>query len=363
MSNRSHPRIAFLTSFPNDVSVGSGVVRMISGYVRALQKLNVEADFIHARFHPKSYLNLAVRRLLFNKHLNLHDYDIVIGSDFDGFSLTASRPPKIVLNGGILADIVRFEQGRIQRILRHLALRECQNVRSAAFTVVPSQYTAQKVQELYGISREHIRIIPPGINYAYWQNLLATAEKADHNPPTILCVAKHYPRKGIADLIEALPFVIRAVPGVRLSLVGGGPQFEFHQELARQRGVFRYIEFVGDVNDDARLARYYRKAQIFCLPTYHETFGIVFLEAMAAGLPVVAYRSTAVPEVVSPNEGLLTPVGDIARLAQNLVTLLLNRTLREQMGAAGRRKVRQFSWQASAQELLRLLHTVLPRNV
>ncbi len=356
-------KIAFLTSFPMDLTVGSGVVRMITGFCETLKQLGFPVALIHPEFNPASYLNLAVQRLRFNKHLNLDGYDLVIGSDFDGFTLTRNQPLKIVLNGGILADIVRFEQGLTQRILRHLSLRECQNVRSAAFTVVPSQYTAQKVQELYGIGRERIRIIPPGIDHLYWQNLLETAEKADHNPPTILCVAKQYPRKGISDLIKALPTVLHSVPNVRLRLVGAGPQWEQNKRLAHEIGVSHRIDFVGDVNDDALLARYYRNAHVFCLPTYHETFGLVFLEAMAAGLPVVTYAATAVPELVSPEEGLLAPPGDVARLAQNLVTLLLNQTLRQRLGRAGRRKVSRFSWQNSARKLISALESLSFRNV
>ena len=348
-------RIALITSFPNDVSVGSGVVRMMRGYGQALKDRGLQVDLIQPDYHPASYLNLAVRRLRFNKYLLLKNYDWVIGSDFDGFTIRDGQLPKIVLNAGILADIIRFESGKTQSILKHLSLRECQNVHSAQAVIVPSKYTAQKVREFYGVSPRRIRIIPLGIDLERWQAHLKKVRQKPDRPPTILCVAKQYPRKGIADLIRAHAKILTALPQVHLCLVGSGPEFEANRKLAQNMGIAANINFVGDVNDDALLAEYYRNADVFCLPSYHETFGIVFVEAMAAGLPVVAYRTTAVPEVVAENTGILIEQGNIDRLAQNLVNLLSDVKLRQELGRAARMHARKFTWENSAERLIPLL--------
>ncbi len=351
-------RIALLTSFPPDVTVGSGVVRMIIGYAKALRQVGLQAEIVHPTFKPTSYLNLAVRRLTFNKKLKLADYDLLIGSDFDGFAFAAGSMPKIVLNGGILADIVRFENGPTRRILEHLSKRECQNVRSALRVVVPSAYTARKVRQYYGVSPERIAVIPLAIDRDYWQNLLHHAKEEFSRPPTILCVAKQYRRKGIADLIRAFSLVRKKVSQVRLRLVGNGPEFDNNRALAQKLTLGNTVEFVGDVADDTRLAAYYRNADIFCLPSYHETFGFVFLEAMVAGLPVVAYRTTAVPEVVPEEAGLLLEAGNIDRLAENLVTLLFDVRQRQERARAGQRSAEKFSWQVAGLRLASLIGAV-----
>ncbi len=349
------PRIALLTSFPLDVTVGSGVVRMITGYAQALKAFGLPVDVIHPSFKATSYRNMALQRLRFNRTLNLGHYDLLIGSDFDGFTFRHGTIPKIVLNGGLLADIVRFEQGQIRRVLELLAGRECQNVRSALWVVVPSAYTARKVEEYYRVPREKIAVIPLGIDAQRWTQLLARAPEESSCPPTILCVAKQYPRKGIGDLIRAFPLVRKKIPEVRLRLVGAGPEFENNRALAQKLGLENIVEFAGDVGDDVRLAAYYRNADIFCLPSYHETFGIVLLEAMTAGLPVVAYRATAVPEVVDESAGILSDPGKIDLLAQNLVTLLFDAQRRQEMGRAGQKRAERFTWQVAGKQLASLI--------
>ena len=357
MSNKTvhNLRIALISSFPANVSVGSGVVRIVQGYGQILKEQGFHVDLIQPEFQPTSYLNLAVQRLRFNKILQPENYDLMIGSDFDGFTITDRGLPKIVLNAGILADIVRFESGKTQRVLKHLSLRECQNVLSAQAVIVPSKYTAQKVQELYGVSSRRLHIIPLGIDWERWQTHLSKASQSRKRPPTILCVAKQYPRKGIADLIRAFAKILTELSQTHLCLVGGGPEFEANRTLAQNLGIAAKIDFIGDVNDDAVLAGYYRNADVFCLPSYHETFGIAFVEAMAAGLPVVAYRTTAVPEVVDESAGILVEPENIDRLAQNLVTLFFDAKLRRKMGRAGQTHARKFTWKKSAAQLIPLL--------
>ncbi|NOX89593.1 MAG: glycosyltransferase family 4 protein [Calditrichaeota bacterium] len=359
-------RIALFTSFPLDVTVGSGVVRMINGYYKALTRLNQNVDLIHPDFKAESYLNLAVQRISFNKKIvrkNWRGYDLIIGSDFDGFALNSVGTPKIVLNAGILADIVRFEKGRTAEILKHLARRECRNVRQAETVVVPSQYAAGKVGELYGVDFERIKIIPLGIDLLEWENRLKRVEVEENRNPTILCVARQYPRKGVSDLIKAFARVCGIIPEVRLNIVGGGPDFLKNRKLAKESGIERFVRFEDDLADEERLAYFYKSADIFCLPSYHETFGIVFLEAMTAGLPIVTCGTTAIPEVVSKEEGFLCAPGDCGDLSNKLLTLLQNPRLRKKMGERGKKKVRNFGWDRSGFELMRLIQTLLASGI
>ncbi len=353
--------IALLTSFPLDLTIGSGVVRMIQGYATAFKQLGHRVKIFHPQFSASSYLNLAVRRLAFNRAIQtavFSHFDLVLASDFDGFCLQHLPIPKIVLNAGILADIVRFEQGKTARILQHLAHRECQNVLSAQRVVTPSQYTAQKVVHHYGLSPQNVTAIPLGIDHQFWQQMSSRVPPASPKETTILCVARHYPRKGIADLLQAFARVIQHASHVRLVLVGGGSELPKNRARAKQLKLLNKVTFVGDLANQQQLASFYQQADIFCLPSYHETFGLVFLEAMMFGLPIVTYASTAIPEVVSADLGFLCEPGDIDSLAEKLLTLVNHRELRIQMGRQAQKYVRQFSWQRAARSLLQLYRTL-----
>lgn len=361
MSESRSLKIAIITSFPLDLTVGSGVVRMILGYATALKSLGHRVQIFHPQFKANSYLNLAVRRLTFNKKLTIPQgkFDLVIVSDFDGFALSHLNIPKIALNAGILADIVQFEKGKVRQILTHLAKRECQNVKHSDLVVVPSHYTARKITEYYQVKAEKIVVIPLGIDLAFWESLQKETHRFSKNNIEFLCVARQYPRKGIPDLLKAFQKVAHAQRSVHLTVVGGGPQLKQNRLLADQLKISSKVAFTGDLANQRQLAEYYRKADIFCLPSFHETFGLVFLEAMFFSLPIVAYASTAVPEVVGEQCGFLCPPGDIDCLSQKLITLAQNEQLRKSMGRHGQLKAEQFSWLNSARKLLRLAENFL----
>jgi glycosyltransferase involved in cell wall biosynthesis len=138
----------------------------------------------------------------------------------------------------------------------------------------------------------------------------------------------------------------------RLRIVGTGPQGEALQALARALGLSDRVTFLGHIPFD-RLAEEYRSADIFCLPSVQEGFGIVFLEAMAACLPVVACQAAAVPEVVADGEtGLLVPPFDVPALAFVLDRLAIHEADRRRLGEAGRNRVARYDAPVVAQEFL-----------
>ena len=104
-------------------------------------------------------------------------------------------------------------------------------------------------------------------------------------------------------------------------------------------------QFLGAIPSDDVVAQLYQQADIFCLPSVQEGFGIVFLEAMASGLPIVATNATAIPEVVPHGQaGLLVAPGNVAALARALIELLRNPEQRATFGAFGQAHVEQFNW-------------------
>ena len=210
-------RIAFITSYPLDVSIGSGVVRLIEGFTSALNELGHVAHIISPpEIKFTNYLKLANERLRFNRSLRTHDfssYDAIIGSDFDGYNLKIpSRIRYYNINGGILADIASFESGKTRKIIQHLAGREKQNAEKALKVIVPSEYTRQRVHYHYGIDTDKISVIPLGIDVNRLKLFCKKNKRNNKIPPQRLCVARQYPRKGIADLVRAFAFIVKKMP-------------------------------------------------------------------------------------------------------------------------------------------------------
>jgi glycosyltransferase involved in cell wall biosynthesis len=175
----------------------------------------------------------------------------------------------------------------------------------------PSRRTAAAV-EGYGVSDERIAVVPPG-----------TAKPVRPPGPrrspvrALLCVANLVPRKGHELLVEALAR-IRDLDW-SLSCVGSLERdpatARAVRRLIRTVGLGRRITLAGECPPQ-RVSRAYRAADAFVLPSFHEGYGMVFAEAMAHGLPVIATTAGAIPETVPPQAGLLVPPGDPAALAR-----------------------------------------------
>lgn len=188
-------------------------------------------------------------------------------------------------------------------------------------------------------------VIPNGVDVARFTPPAPSAPV--DRPPTILFVGRLETRKGIACLLDAFQRVRSALPAARLRLVGPGVLPPGPQPAG--------VEVLGQVSD-AALPACYHSADVFCAPSIgYESFGIVLLEAMAAGVPIVAsdlpgYRQT----LQHGRQGVLVPPGDPAALAEALTALLQQPARRRALGAAGPARARQFDWGRVAEAVLQL---------
>ncbi|GAA2700492.1 glycosyltransferase family 4 protein [Micromonospora olivasterospora] len=181
--------------------------------------------------------------------------------------------------------------------------------------------------------------------------------------PVVVCVSRLVPRKGQDMLIRAMPEIRRRVPDAALLVVGGGPYRGTLEKLARQAGVERDVVFTGSV-PAVELPAHYAAGDVYAMPCRTrnrgldvEGLGIVYLEASATGLPVVAGDSGGAPDAVREGEtGYVVSGRDVAQLADRVATLLADRDLARQLGAAGRAWVeREWRWEAQAARLAALL--------
>ena len=198
--------------------------------------------------------------------------------------------------------------------------------------------------------------IPNGVDVAS----IASAPLLDGYPrpgKTVLFLGRYdEPRKGMAVLIDALPGLVEHFPGVQVLVVGRGDEDELRSNAG---GLAGHLRFLGQV-DDAAKASALRSADVYCAPnTGGESFGIVLVEAMAAGTPVVASDLHAFRRVLRDGDaGRLVPVEDGAALAAGLVAVLEDNRLANRYVAAGAYAVRRYDWSVVADQIMRVYETV-----
>lgn len=198
-------------------------------------------------------------------------------------------------------------------------------------------------------------VIPNGVDMEQFSrpDLHPIPEFADGRP-NILFVGRLEKRKGLPYLIEAFVHVKREMPAARLIVAGAYDDLEKIPFLLQVHHLgLRDVHFVGRVTEE-ELARYYHTADVFCAPnTGMESFGLVLLEAMASGAPVVASDIEGYHEVIDDGvQGVLVRPEDPEALASALVSLLRDPARRRSMSAAGREKAERYSWRIVAARVL-----------
>ena len=206
----------------------------------------------------------------------------------------------------------------------------------------------------------HYEVIPNGIDYERFAGASpAPLERYREGGPNVLFVGRIEKRKGLKFLLRAMGGVWDHFPAARLIVVGAGPLLEDYRRLVEANRL-ENVEFVGFVPSED-LLRYYQSCDVFCAPsTGQESFGIVLLEAMASGKPLVASDISGYRSVVTHGvHGLLVPPKDEQALALALVRLLSDPDLRARMGQAGRAWAAEFSWDKVAGRVLDFYDRVL----
>lgn len=242
-------------------------------------------------------------------------------------------------------------------ILRRRALS------AADLVIAPTNDTANYVANQQGVAREHIRVLPWALDPQF--EALATAKLAPALPANfppgrvILTVGRWQADeryKGMDTLIAALPRLLTEWPDVQLVAVGEGDDQRWLEQIADGRGVLRHVHFFSGLSYE-QIAACYRACEIFALPSRGEGFGLVYLEAMACGKPVIGGAHGGAPEVIEDGKsGYLVQHGDTEQLATSLEALLVDPQLGHEMGARGRQHVEEnFRFNVFAKSLKKIL--------
>jgi len=348
-------RISFVTATPQSVAEGSGTYVAGIGLRRGLESLGHEVRVVHPQGRP-GILGYTVHRFRFNAGLRaseFRDADLAVGFDMDGYRVAGRTGCRFVTYiHGQLADEARFERGMVAASMRLQARAEAVAARRADRVVTVSQYSRRRIAELYRVPVRKIGVVPNAFDAAAWRAAVDAAAQRPDARPTVLCVARMYPRKNIAALVRATSALRRRVPDVLVRIVGDGPERPSLERLVGQLDLADHVRLAGHL--EARsLAGAYASCDVFCLPSLQEGFGLVVLEAMAAGRPVVACSGTAVEELIEDGvNGVLVRLDDEAELAGARGSLLSDAALQRTMADAGRERLNRFMPTVVARDFL-----------
>ena len=224
-------------------------------------------------------------------------------------------------------------------IFRRIALQRAQRV------LAVSAFTAECAVKAQELDAERVSVLAPALDPSFLE-----AQCSDDTVPiptnstvllTVGRLVSTEPGKGVDSVIRVLPKLLETIPDLYYVVVGGGDLLPKLEEMARASSARDHILFIGKLRLE-ELKHYYARADIFVMPSRQEGFGLVFLEAMVLGKPVIAGDRGGSPEVVQDGvTGFLVDPNDLATLTDRLLQLLRDEGLRKNMGDAGRRRVQQ----------------------
>jgi glycosyltransferase involved in cell wall biosynthesis len=350
-------RLQFITAMPSNIRRGSGCYVGTRTLVEGLRGLGTTIEIVRPQIHLPFF---TATRLLFNEAMRWRDFSAgaTIGIDADGYAIAGKRnsPPHIACIKGVIGDAVRFEAGVSLASMAFHSRLEAKNARRADLVITISRYCAERIADLYGV--KGAVVVPEVIDLTAWRHLFNSIPiRRDLDRFTVLSVCRFYPRKRLDILLRAAAQLRQLIPQLEIRIVGNGPQYKRLQGICAELRLDGIVHWLGDLPLE-KLAQEYKRAHVFCLPSLQEGFGIVFLEAMAAGKPIVAVRASAVPEVVQ--SGILVEPDNPEALADGIIRLYRDPYLCSSLAFAACRDVEQFDVHRIARLFLSEVAKVAP---
>jgi glycosyltransferase involved in cell wall biosynthesis len=276
-------------------------------------------------------------RMMPDMVLKMHqlNFDILHAHAYGYFPLLASvfssKPTVITTHSDPTAKIYPFFDA-----LRSIPIRACD--RLIATTDMEKHHLIRR-----GAKKNRITVIPNGVTLPPLE-----ASKKNYGK-VILCLARlDIAHKGQDILLQAMPKVISKVPDAKLWIVGEGRDSAKLVKLAKELRLEVNVEFTGPVINTTK-ASYLRNSQVLCISPRTESFGVVYLEAMAYGLPIVTTKIGGIPEVVG-DSAILVPANDPNALADALIRVLTDWRLAEDLREKSLERVKRFDWDILVEE-------------
>ena len=304
----------------------------------------------------KSYLKRFSSSLLFLPHLLTENFDVLNSNTMfppmpTYLASRVKKTPVFLTTDGLLSSRLKklgvHDETWLSREATILLEKLVSRLNYDAMIAV-SEYVRREMIGL-GVPPEKIFVVYSGVDTDFFDSIKGCADTS----PSVIFIGNLLPHKRVTDLLHALKIVREEVPNVILRVVGDGPLLKTLEEEVSSLKMERNVAFLGRVSDNYKV-ELLKSSSCLVLPSVMESFGLVFLEGMACGKPVVSYDIPAAKEVIEDGRnGFLVPVGNVKLLAKQILEVLTDSSLARRMGNFGRRLVEErFTWEKTAERTL-----------
>lgn len=243
-------------------------------------------------------------------------------------------------------------RGVMRMLARRFTVSQC----NAVHRIVSPSSAMQAALGKYGV-RTPIEVLPTGLDQAQFRSGDRTRFRTKHgisaDTPTLLYVGRVAHEKNIGFLLNAFRKVLAEIPQALFVIAGEGPALETLRDQAKELGILERIKFIGYLDRDSELLDCYRAADLFVFASKTETQGLVLLEALAQGTPVVSTAYMGTRDVLENARGVRIAVDDVAAFGQAVCHLLRDASAREKLGVLAPIDAAKWSSQAFAERLVR----------
>ncbi len=243
----------------------------------------------------------------------------------------------------------------VQRWLYYsfVTMTERKALRKLSGLTANSNATAETVSKSYDILPENIKTVYLGMDLDCVP-IDDELEKERRHRPIMLLVGGNIQRKGLPVILKTMPALLKEIPGLTLQVIGKNQNIDRMKKIAEKLGVIDCVEFIGWIPPE-KIKTYYQKASVFVMPSLMEGFGLVFLEAMAQGLPVIGGNVGGTLELIKDGKnGFLVNPGDVNTLKEKIREILLNLELRRRVIENGYSTVRKYTAQKMVENTINL---------
>jgi len=297
------------------------------------------------------FSRLRFARALINKGIEFSDIDLI-----DGYSFLTYLPTYEIARELKKPSVITYHETWIGEWVKNKGvftglpgeIWERRVLRRRYSKIISVSNFTKKNLVRKGINEKNIVVIPNGVDLSKFGKVKAKK----FLKPTICCISRLTPQKKVDDLVRAVALIRKEIPSIRCKIIGKGSELDRLKKLANGLKVKDNIEFIGFVAKSEDVIKVLKSSHIFCLPSVLEGFGMVVIEAMAAGVPYVCSDIEALKEVTSNGKGgLLFKAEDYVELAAKIVKLIEDKKLYEQKVKEAPSFVKKYDWNLITKEI------------
>jgi len=291
----------------------------------------IEIDAKFAILKPASILHFAATAYTANQN-----YDVVDVTDPTPLPLLKNKHSPLVVRtvNELYGAKHYFEESRLFFLLALLSSRTSLHLPYDAIITVSEFSKMQLIEN--GINPDKIKIVPNGVDASFYESF----EEKKYDRPTIVSVSRLSRKKRLHWLLETVNYLKKDIPDVQLVLIGKGPDESRLRKLASEYRLEKFVNFTGYVSEEEK-ARILKRSHVFCFPSEQEGFGLVAIESMACGLPVIASNIPVLREVLGSAALYGNSPREFAEMTKTLFTYPL---LYDQHVAKSEEKAKEYTW-------------------